>query len=96
MSMFVVPTICSPFSVSTILVCVKHNRSLFRLDFADKSDGQDSLQVDMLVGSDYYWSLVMGSVCKLKGGSTAVQTKLGWVLSEPTQTREAESYTQST
>ena len=92
MSMFVVPTICSPLACQPISVCVKHNRSLSRLDFADKSDGQNSLQVDMLVGSDYYWSLVTGSVRKFKDGPTAVQTKLGWVLSGPTQIREAESY----
>ena len=41
----------------------------------------------MLIGSDYYWDLVIGSICKIEGGPTAVHTKLGWVLSGPTSAR---------
>ena len=36
-----------------------------------------------MVGSDYYWELVTGSVCKGCKGPTAIHTKLGWVLSGP-------------
>ena len=38
----------------------------------------------MLIGCDYYWDLVTGSICRSEGGPTAIHTKLGWVLSGPT------------
>ena len=41
------------------------------------------LEVDMLIGADHYWDLVTGAVYKNKGGPTAIQTRLGWVLSGP-------------
>ena len=43
----------------------------------------------MLIGSDYYWDLVTGSVCRGDGGLTAVHTKLGWVLSGPTSVKDS-------
>ena len=39
--------------------------------------------MDILIGSDYYWELVTGSVCRSVDRPTAVHTKLGWVLSGP-------------
>lgn len=42
----------------------------------------------MLIGSDYYWDLVTGGVCRGNVGPTAIHTKLGWVLSGPTSSRE--------
>ena len=50
---------------------------------ADHSNGKSGLQVDLLIGTDYYWDLVTGSVCRLESGLTAIHTKMGWVLSEP-------------
>ena len=38
----------------------------------------------ILIGSDCYWDLVTGSVCRSGKGPTAIHTKLGWVLSGPT------------
>ena len=37
--------------------------------------------IDLLIGADYYWSLVTGNICKGDGGPTAIQTRLGWVIS---------------
>lgn len=58
------------------------------LDLADFSSNESSLQVDILIGSDYYWDLVTGSVCRSTKGPTALHTKLGWVLSGPTISNE--------
>ena len=49
------------------------------------SDGTSSLEV---IGSDYYWSLVTGEVCRGNSGPIAIHTKLGWVLSGPTSLRD--------
>ena len=48
----------------------------------------DRLQIDLLIGSDFYWSMVTGVIRRGKSGPTAIQTKVGWVLSGPTDVRE--------
>ena len=81
--LYVVPTICGPLVSQPITTCVEQNPKFLGLDIADCSDGASSLDVDLLIGSDYYWDLVTGNICKINGGLTAVHTKLGWVLSGP-------------
>lgn len=79
----VVPFICDPVNSQSInhsLECYDH---LVGLELADSADIDDSLEVDMLIGSDLYWSLVTGRVQWGRSGPTAIQTKVGWVLSGP-------------
>ena len=83
LSLYVVPTICEPLVSQPIATCIEKISSFKGLEFADRADGSSSLQVDILVGSDYYWELVTGSVCRSKHGPIAIHTKLGWVLSGP-------------
>jgi len=89
LSLYVVPTICEPLVSQPITACIKWNQQFKGLDLADYSEGDSSLPVDMLIGSDYYWDLVTGSVCRGDGGLTAVHTKLGWVLSGPTSVKDS-------
>ena len=42
--------------------------------------GEDNIDIDILVGSDQYWSLVSGRVVRGEHGPIAIETKLGWVL----------------
>ncbi len=84
LSLYVVTTICEPFMSQLITACVRKSQALLSLDLADHSESDDKLQVDMLVGSDYYWALVTGSICRIEGEPTAVHTKLAWVQSGPT------------
>ena len=37
----------------------------------------------MLIGWDFYWSLVTGKILRNTGGPVAVDTKLVWILSGP-------------
>ena len=85
--LYVVPTICEPLVSQPITACIERNSKFKGLDLADYSDG--STTVDMLIGSDYYWDLVTGSICKGDGGLTAVHTKLGWVLSGPASAQDS-------
>ena len=55
------------------------------LELADNSCGNDSLNVDILIGSDNYWKLVTGKVMHEADGPMAVHTRLGWVLSGPVE-----------
>ena len=84
LSLHVVPTICEPLSCQPITASVETNKQLMGLDLADFADGDSRLPVDVLIGSDYYWDLVTGSICRSEKGPTAIHTKLCWVLSGPT------------
>ena len=53
------------------------------IELADSADIGDVLEVDMLIGSDFYWSLVTGRVRWGRIGPMAVHTKIGWILSGP-------------
>jgi len=81
--LYVVLTYYEPLVCQPISACVQQSKAFSGLYLADQSDGEGSLRVDMLIGSDYYWDLVTSSVCKIEGGPTAVHHKLGWVLSQP-------------
>ena len=48
------------------------------------------MQVDLLVGSDFYWEFVTGETVRGDCGPVAIGTTLGWVLSGPTGEAEGE------
>ena len=81
-SVLVVPHICEPISPQPISVCLENCEHLSQLDLADSS-GDSPLEVDFLIGSDYYWTLATGEVKRGATGPVAMMTKLGWVLSGP-------------
>ena len=56
---------------------------LLGLELADFSNTALNMPIDILIGSDYYWQLVTGSICRGTSGPVVVHTKLGWVLSGP-------------
>lgn len=56
-SLFVVPHICDPLSVSTSY------RHVSSLDLADHCPGSESQEVELLIGSDVYWDVVTGRGC---------------------------------
>ena len=76
-----VPTICVPLIGHS--TCVRQYPHLLGLELADAHDTDSRMPIDMLIGSDYYWELVTGSICRGANGPIAIHTKLGWVLSGP-------------
>ena len=78
-----VPSICEPLTAQPISLCLEKFEHLRQLDLADCSNGQDPLQIDVLIGADYYWELVTGRTSRSVHGPVAVHTRLGWVLSGP-------------
>ena len=84
LSAFVVPLIYDPLQNQPIVHANVTHAHLRGLKLADYSTGEDDVIADKLVGSDQYWQLVSGKVLGGEDGPTAVQTKLGWVLSGPT------------
>ncbi|KAK2549503.1 hypothetical protein P5673_030047, partial [Acropora cervicornis] len=79
---YVVPVICSPVSNQQSQGTLECYPYLQGLQLA--CDTSDSVNVDVLIGADYYWSFFTGNI--IKGdpyGPVALETNLGWVLSGP-------------
>ena len=83
LSLYVMPTIREPLVGQPISMCIEKHSHLSGLELADFSDTALNMPVDMLIGSDYCWQLVTGSIRRGTSGPVAVHTKLGWVLSGP-------------
>ena len=81
--LYAVPHICDPLTAQPVSLCAEMYDHLSSLDLADSSSDETQLEVDVLVGSDYYWELVAGKTLRGKGGPIAIHNKLGWVLSGP-------------
>ena len=72
------PTICSPLP-SKVKVNYPHLEGLALADSLDDSCGD----IDILIGSDYYWDLVSGETNRGDSRPTAVSSIFGWLLSGP-------------
>ena len=73
--------ICEPIISS--IVDFKWYPHLRNLPFAFDYNSGTMLEPDILLGSDQYWNLLTGEIIKSKGGPTALNTHLGWILSGP-------------
>ena len=83
-SLFVIPVICEPLVGQPISSSVDADHHLAALDLADFSTGDLPMNVDVLIGCDYYWQLVTVDIYRGSSELAAIHTKLGWVLSGPT------------
>ena len=85
LELLVVPHICDPLTTQNTSTCSKKYDHIAHLNLADISE-DDTLEVDLLIGSDYYWQFVTGKTIRGSDGPVAIETTLGWVLSGPAQT----------
>ena len=86
LKLFVVPQICEPLTAQPINICAEKFDHLCQLDMADSSDGKTAVDIELLIGADYYWDLATGHTRRGESGPVAICTKLGWVLSGPAPT----------
>ena len=82
-SALVVPLVCSPLMSQPINDSSQNYEHLADLELADSADSHDLLEVDVLIGSDWYWSLITGRVIRGETGPIAIDSKVGWILSGP-------------
>ena len=78
-------TICSPLNVQ---VKIDHYSHLQEIDLADNfiSDINNLTPddtTDVLIGSDYYWDVVIGDIIRGNGGPVAIHSRFGWLVSGP-------------
>jgi hypothetical protein len=84
----VVPFICNPPTSQPINHARCHYDHLLEIDLADSANVGDVLEVNVPIGSDFYWSLVTGRVQRGRNGPMAVHTKVGWILPGPIDQQE--------
>ena len=89
MAALTVPFVCNPVTCQPTQQAMETYEHLLGLELADSAEPEEELQVDVLVGSDVYWSLVTGDVRRGRKGPVAIHTKVGWVLSGPTAPAES-------
>ena len=77
------PTVCSLLPNPVNLSGYPH---LNDLELADCEASPNQNQIDILAGSDFYWSLVIGEIIHTEEGLIAVCSKLGWLISGPIET----------
>ena len=87
---FVVPMICGPVTNQVINLAKMNHLEFHGLTFADNSDHSTTLEIDILIGANFYWNFVTGLI-KRSGNLVASQTCLGWVLNGRTDSEEAKN-----
>lgn len=78
-----VAKICEPLNSQPIDFAVKQYPHLSNLPLADSNPRGLPLDIDVLIGSDYYWAIFDGRVIKGTKGPTAMSSKLGYILNGP-------------
>ena len=74
------PIICSSLPSPVNIQQFPHLKDL---KLADSSDGVRG-EIDVLIGSDFYWNFMIEGVAQGERGPTTINSKLGWLLSGPT------------
>ena len=87
------PAICSPLQTAVVVDQYPHLRNL---DLADEEpDEVCSNSIDILIGIDYYWQVVIGDIIYGEIGPVALNSHFGWLVSGPTKSLSVD-YTVST
>ena len=78
-----VPVICAPLQNQCIELSRDNIPHLQGLELADNSFGHSELEIDLLVGDNFYWTFITGRIIRGEYGHTAVESHVGWILSGP-------------
>ena len=81
LSVLVVPNIATPLQ-NTASISVTHLSHLRDLQLAHTLTAEREFEISLLVGADHYWDIVGDHIVRGMG-STAVESKLGYLLSGP-------------
>ena len=77
-----VPEICKPIRAQRFDLAKKNHPFINDLELANNGSNS-SEEVNILIGADFYWSVVDGPVKRRESGFAALQSKVGWLLSGP-------------
>ena len=78
LTLFLVPRNCDPLTPHPLADTKEMYPHLSGQELADDSGDVRELQVDILIGSDYYWQFITGQLQRGTSGPVVIQTCLGW------------------
>ena len=79
-----VDLICGPTANQTIEVAQQYYPHLRCMPLTDYSRGDEELEVDIMIGADYYWSVVQNNIVRGQfHDPVAIRRRLGYVLTGP-------------
>ena len=89
LQVLVVPQIATPLESKhhTDIVNVPHLKGL-KLAHPVSSG---NFEINLLVGADFYWDIVQDKIIRGDGGPTAVQSRLGYLLSGPLKSKRVQN-----
>ena len=82
-----IPTICAPLHQRIDLVKEKFNEFKAVLPVNECGEMNDGT-IDILIGADYYWSLMTEDIVRLDERLVAIRSKFGYILSGPIEVKE--------
>ena len=91
----VVEKICNPVQPQELDIAESTKMTLNEFDLADTYHTDDEILIEILIGLDYYWSIVMGGVIRTSSGPVAIASKFGYILSGPIEDRKFSNVTTS-
>ena len=93
--LIVVEKICNPMQSHELDIAKSTNIRLNEFDLADTYHTDDEILIKILIGLDYYWSIVMWGVIRTSSGPVAIASKFGYILSGPLEDRKFSNVTTS-
>ena len=91
----VVEKICNPIQSHELDIAESTKMRLNEFDLADTYHTDDEILIEILIGLDYYWSIVIGGVIRTSSGTVAIASKFGYILSGPIEDRKFSNVTAS-
>ena len=79
------PKICSPLSTSINIHQYPHLQGLDLADCCVTDAHNSNIDIDILIGSDYYYDFITGEIIRGEGGPVAINSVFGWLVSGPTK-----------
>ena len=73
--------VCYPVEGQKVNLVTSTYPHLVGLDLADSNPENCALDIDILIGGDFYWQFFNSQIVKGKSGPVAMSSKLGYVLS---------------
>ena len=91
----VVEKICNPIQSHVLDIAESTNIRLNEFDLADTYHTDDEISIEILTGLDYYQSIVMVVVIRMRSGPVAIASKFGYILSGLIEDRRFSNFTTS-
>ena len=86
---------CNPIQCHELDIAESTNMRLNEFDLADTYHTADEILIKILIGLDYYWSIVMGGVIRTSSGPVGITNKFGYILSGAIDDRKFSNVTTS-